>query len=175
MRIAIEISARILRPFFRTLNLSKDLGDLLARIWVAQVFFTSALSKVTDWNTTLVLFKYVYSTPFISPVVAAYLGTTAEFILPVILVLGLGGRLFVLLFFIYNIICVLSYHFLWTPVGSAGLDDHILWGLLLMMLMLHGMGRVSLDYFIHRKFGFLIHPSLGKNGPWINFKEKGRA
>ena len=165
-----EISARILRPFFYALELFSDVGDLVARIWIGHVFFISALSKLTDWNTTLVLFKYVYSTPMISPTIAAYLGTAAEIVFPILLVLGLGGRFFVFLFFIYNIVCVLSYHFLWTPVGSAGLDDHILWGLVLMLLMFHGLGRISLDYLIHRKFGFLIPPSFNKDGSLNGFK-----
>ncbi len=163
----IEISVRVLRPIVHLLNRFKDLGDLAARIWVAQVFFTSGMSKLADWDTTLVLFKYVYSTPLIPPAFAAYLGTGVELVFPVLLVLGLGGRFFLFCFLIYNIICVLSFHFLMTPMGSAGLDDHILWGLILMLLMFHGMGRFSLDYLIHKKWGHLIHSSYQKNGKII--------
>jgi putative oxidoreductase len=134
----------------------KHVADLLARLWVADVFLKSGLSKIQDWNTTIVLFKYVYSTPFLSPEFAAYIGTSAEFILPVFLVLGLGGRISILLFFIYNAMCALSFHFLWTPAGSEGLNDHIMWGLLLMLLMFHGSGNISLDYLIHKKYGHLL-------------------
>ena len=55
----IEISVRVLRPIIHLLNRLKDVGDLLARIWVAQVFFTSGMSKLADWDTTLVLLKSV--------------------------------------------------------------------------------------------------------------------
>jgi putative oxidoreductase len=152
----IMISANILRPIFHWLNTFKSVGDLIVRIFIAHVFFQSGLSKIQDWNTTMVLFKYVYSAPLMSPEVAAYIGTGAELILPVLLLLGLGGRIAILAFFIYNIVCVLSYHFLWTPAGNSGLEDHIMWGLLLMMLMFHGSGRFSLDHLIQKKFGHLI-------------------
>ncbi len=170
MKKHIEISSKLLSPLLHIFNRCRDLGDLVVRLWIAQVFFTSGLSKLTDWDTTLVLFKYVYSTPFMSPAFAAYLGTFVELLFPILLVLGLGGRLFIFMFLIYNVICVLSFHFLWTPSGDAGFDDHVLWGLLLMMLMFHGMGRFSLDYFIHKKWGHLTHRSSNKNAPWVQIK-----
>ena len=159
MKHHIVISSKIICPILRFLNRLKDVGDLVARLWIAKIFLDSGLSKLTDWGSTIVLFKYDYTVPFLSPTVAAYLGTGAEFVLPALLILGLGGRFFIFAFFVYNIICVISYHVLWTPTGSAGLADHITWGILLMMLMLHGSGRLSLDYFIHRKYGYLIHRS----------------
>lgn len=154
----ILISAKILRPIFILLDALKDVGDLVVRIWVAKIFFESGLSKIVDWGSTIVLFKYDYAVPVISPVLAAYLGTAAEFVLPVLLVLGLGGRFFVFIFFMYNIICVLSFNFLWTAAGVTGLEDHVNWGLLLMMLMFHGSGRISVDYLIHRVHGHLLKP-----------------
>ena len=65
---------------------------------------------------------------------AAYIGTFFELVLPVFLVLGLGGRILVFLIFMYNIMCVASYHFLWTVQGEVGLDQHITWGIILMLL-----------------------------------------
>ena len=99
------------------------------------------------------LFQSQYQVPFLSSSFAAYLGTGFELVLPVLLVLGLGGRFFIFIFFIYNIMCVVSYHFLWTPEGQAGLNDHITWGLLLLMLMCHGEGKIALDYLIEKKWG----------------------
>jgi putative oxidoreductase len=138
------------------LNL-RDLGELVVRWWIARIFFLSAMDKITSWDTTLVLFRYDYHVPFISFVTAAYIGTGLELILPIFLVLGLGGRLMLFVFFIYNIVCVISFHFLWTPAGTSGFDDHVNWGLLLLMLFLHGPGRYSLDYLIHKKFGYLFN------------------
>lgn len=158
MKHHIVISSQLLGKLLKIFDLLKDVGDLIVRFWLAKIFLLSALTKITDWGATIVLFKYVYTVPLISPVTAAYIGTFAEFFLPIVLILGLGGRLFVFIFFIYNIVCVLSFHFLWTPSGAAGLADHINWGLLLMMLMLHGCGRFSLDFLIHKHWGYFMIP-----------------
>lgn len=157
MRHHIIISARILRPILLLLNFLKDIGDLIARLWVSKVFLSSAISKVVSWGSTLVLFKYDYVVPLLSPNVAAYIGTAAEFILPIFLILGLGGRFWIFCFFLYNVVCVVSFHFLWTPAGVTGLTDHFNWGMLLMLLMFHGSGRISLDYWLHKHYGYLIY------------------
>jgi putative oxidoreductase len=152
----ITLSAKLLRPLIIFALNFRDLGDLIARFWVARVFFLSAIDKMSSWDTTLVLFRYDYHVPFISFVTAAYIGTGFEFLLPIFLVLGLGGRLTIFIFFIYNVICVISFNFLWTPAGSSGFDDHVMWGLLLLLLFFHGPGRYSIDYLIHKKFGYLL-------------------
>ena len=87
----IIIPARIIRPVLVLLDNLRNFGDLLVRFWLAKIFIQSGLSKISSWTTTIILFKYSYHVPLISPVAAAYMGTAAEFILPVFLVLGLGG------------------------------------------------------------------------------------
>ena len=81
--------------------------DLAIRIWVGMVFFQSGLTKIQSWDTTLSLFENEYSVPILPPNVAAYLGTANELILPVFLVLGLGGRLSAAALFVFNIIAVI--------------------------------------------------------------------
>lgn len=157
----IRIVSLIIRPFIRAFNALIPLGDLLARVWVAQIFFFSALVKIESWQATEMLFDHVYHVPLLPPYIAAILGTGAELILPVLLVLGLGGRFLIFIFFCYNAICAASYSFLWTSAGTAGLDQHIDWGLLLMLMMFHGSGKWSLDYLIHKLHGH--HLRLNKN------------
>ena len=157
----ITIPAKIIRPFLLTLDQLKSISSLLARAWVSYIFLSSAISKTTAWISTIILFKYDYHVPLISPLMAAYIGTGFEYLLSILLILGLGGRITIFAFFIYNIVCVLSFHFLWTPAGTAGFDDHLNWGLLLLLLMCYGSGKYSLDYLIHRKYGHLIY--FGKN------------
>jgi putative oxidoreductase len=156
MKHHLVIPTKMLAVFYRVLNFCKSIGDLVVRFWIAKIFIQSAMSKINDWDATIVLFKYVYTVPLLSPSVAAYLGTFAEFFLPIMLVLGLGGRLFIFMFFVYNVVCMISFNFLWTPAGASGLADHVNWGLLIMMVMLHGSGKISLDYLIHKRWGHLI-------------------
>ena len=47
---------------------------LLARAYIAQVFFLSGLTKLRDWDTTLLLFTEEYKVPLLSPGVAAVMG-----------------------------------------------------------------------------------------------------
>ena len=150
----IKIVAAIIRPFLKLLDFLTPLGDLAARFWVAKIFFVAGLTKIHGWSSTLMLFRYEYQVPFLPPDVAAYLGTGFELLLPIMLVIGLGGRISIFVFFVYNIIAVVSYHhFLFTPEGAAGLDQHINWGLLLALLMFHGSGKLSLDYWLRKRHG----------------------
>ena len=151
--------ATVLSPFIRSLNWLTPIGDLIVRLWVAQIFFASGLVKIQAWQSTQMLFEHVYRVPLLAPNLAAILGTGAELILPILLVIGLGGRFVILLFFLYNAICAISYPFLWTAAGSAGLSQHMNWGLLLMMLMFHGSGKISLDYWLHQRHGHHLIPN----------------
>lgn len=145
----VRYTAFLVRSFIAVFNFFAPLGDLVVRLFIATIFFEAGLVKLQSWDTTLSLFSYEYHVPFLSPYLAAVLGTAAELILPVLLVLGLGGRFCIFIFFLYNVIAVFSYPFLWTPEGAMGLREHINWGLLLMMLMLHGSGKWSLDHYLH--------------------------
>jgi len=114
---------------------------LLARCFVASVFFRSGLTKLNDWETTLALFVDEYHVPLLNPAVAAWLGTAAELALPVLLVLGLGGRFAAAGLFVLNIVAVLSL----AEIADAALQQHVFWGSVLAALLLWGPGRWSLD------------------------------
>jgi putative oxidoreductase len=122
--------------------------DLAIRIWLGMVFFQSGLTKIQSWDTTLSLFENEYAVLLLAPELAAYLGTATELIFPVLLVLGLGGRLSAAVLFVFNIIAVLSY----PDLGEVGIKDHQYWGLLLLIPLLHGPGKISIDHFIRRRF-----------------------
>ena len=126
----------------------KPLADMGLKLWVANVFFKSGLTKVESFDTTLMLFEDEYAVPLLSPVFAAYLGTIAELILPVMLVIGLGGRLVPLGLFLFNIVAAISY----PDLSSAGIQDHIIWGLMLLVLIANGSGWLSVDNIIKNKW-----------------------
>ncbi len=116
-------------------------AQLAARFYVGQVFFLSGLTKLRDWETTLALFNDEYRVPLLPPEVAAWAGTAGELALPVLLVLGLGGRFAALGLSLVNIVAVLSL----TDIAPAALQQHEFWGSLLLALLLWGPGRWSLD------------------------------
>lgn len=140
-RCAIALTERWLAP----------LVDLLARLYIAQVFFQAGRSKLDNWETTLFLFNEEYKVPVLPPELAAILGTSGELVFPVLLALGLGGRLGALGLFFVNIMAVASYyHVLSQPNFEAALTHHLLWGIILALLFVHGPGKLSADALICR-------------------------
>jgi putative oxidoreductase len=142
-------SAALIRAAQRGLDRLSPAIDRVVRIFVATVFFKSGLTKIANWSSTLSLFENVYAVPLLSPEAAAALGATVELAFPVLLVLGLGTRLSAFALFVFNIVAVISY----PDLGEVGLRDHQVWGLLLLVTLLHGPGALSLDHLIGRRFG----------------------
>ena len=133
-------------PVTRLLDALQPLAALLARLYVAQVFFLSGLTKLRDWGTTVALFTDEYKVPLLSPAVAAALGTAGELVLPVLLVLGLAGRFSALGLFVVNAVAVISL----SEIAPAAMQQHILWGTLLAALAIYGMGPWALDKWLKR-------------------------
>jgi len=131
----------------QTLDLAQPLAALLARLYVAQVFFLSGLTKIRDWETTVSLFTDEYKVPYLSPELAALLGTAGELVLPVLLVLGLMGRFAALGLFVVNAIAVISL----SEIAPAALQQHITWGVLLALLAIYGCGKWALDHWLIKR------------------------
>jgi putative oxidoreductase len=114
---------------------------LAARLYVGQAFFLSGLTKIRDWDTTLALFTDEYKVPLLSPAIAAVMGTAGELVLPVLLVLGLGGRFAALGLSVVNAVAVLSLQ----EIAPAALQQHVFWGSLLAGIAIFGPGAWSLE------------------------------
>lgn len=136
------------KPVIRGLEYVTPVIDLGIRLWVANVFWKSGLTKFQSFDSTIMLFQYEYEVPLLSPEVAAYLGTFTELFFPVLLVLGLGGRLAAGVLFVFNIIAVISY----PGLNSAGIEQHQIWGLMLLLTLLHGPGKISIDHYIRNRW-----------------------
>jgi putative oxidoreductase len=136
------------RPVSRTLSFLSPVADLALRLWVANVFFKSGLTKIQSMDSTLLLFTHEYQVPLLPPELAAYAGTFVELVFPVLLALGLGGRFAAFVLFVFNIVAVISY----PGLNPAGVEQHQVWGLMLLVTLLHGPGRLSLDGLICRRF-----------------------
>jgi putative oxidoreductase len=90
------------------LGLLEALFLLAARWYVAGVFFSAGLTKLRDWDTTILLFENEYSVPLLPPLWAAWGGTLGELLLPPLLLLGLLDRLPALGLLVVNVVAVLS-------------------------------------------------------------------
>ncbi|MFO1503485.1 MAG: DoxX family protein [Steroidobacteraceae bacterium] len=130
----------------RGLNLLQSPFALMVRWYVSWQFLKSGWLKLSDWTTTLDLFRSEYHVPVLPPAIAAVVGTFGELFFPVLIVLGIGGRLGALGLFAVNLMAVISYsHVLLSEGFEAALGQHVLWGFMLATLAVYGNGAFSLD------------------------------
>lgn len=156
------------QPFFQRGGLAlQPIILLLLRFYVASIFLKSGVQKISHWDSTVFLFEYEYHVPLLPATWAAVLGTAAELILPVLLLLGLFTRLTAVILSIFNGIAVLSYPVLlkgswglvtawgWLPIGlsfpSKGAEDHVVWGLMLLVIVAFSAGKLSVDHLFNKK------------------------
>jgi len=137
----------MLIPKIRQLNtllnqIPSDLTGLALRVFPAMVFFQSGRTKVeglfTIKDSTWYLFEHEYALPLIPPNLAAVMATTAEHVLPILLILGLMTRLSAL--GLLGMTAVIQ-----TFVYPGAWITHGLWASALLTLIAAGPGRLSLD------------------------------
>jgi putative oxidoreductase len=141
---------RLIRFYYTASHLPEYLVpvfDLGLRLYLADVFFKSGMTKIKSWDSTLYLFSDVYHVPLLPPDVAAYLATGAELGLSVLLVLGLFGRFAAFGLSILNVVAVISY----SELSEAGINQHISWGILLGVLLVMSRWQWSVDFLIEKR------------------------
>jgi len=114
----------------------QHLIPLLLRCWIAVIFFKSGLTKISNWDQTLFLFEYEYQVPLLSSNIAALLGTAAEIICPILIILGVFTRLTILPLFIMTAIIELF---------IISHSDHLYWLVMMLSVISFGAGKISLD------------------------------
>ena len=112
-------------------DLLQPLLLLLFRLWIANVFFKSGLTKIDDWDTTLLLFTEEYHVPLLPPALLA---------------LGLGARFAAAGLFILNAVAVISY----PGLTEATREFHYYWGMLIATVLAFGPGLLSVDAWLRR-------------------------
>ena len=136
----------------RALDRLQPLLLLATRGYVGWQFTKSGWLKYTSWDTTLGLFRDEYHVPLLPPDVAAVMGTCGELGFPILLYLGLFTRLGALGQFFVNGMAVISYRQVLLAEGyEAALGQHILWGYMLLVVMVFGGGKYSLDQWLERR------------------------
>ena len=115
---------RLARFYYAASHLPEYLAPLLdlgLRLFIADVFFKSGLTKIQNWDSTLYLFNEVYAVPLLPPEFAAYFATGAELGLSVLLALGLFGRFAAAGLSILNVVAVISY----AELSECGISHHL--------------------------------------------------
>ena len=138
--------------FAQGLDRLQSLLLLGTRCYVGWQFTKSGWLKFTSWETTLSLFRDEYHVPLLPPDLAAVLGTCGELGFPILLYLGLFARLGALGTLFVNVMAVISYRQVLLSEGfEAALGNHVLWGFMLLVVLVFGAGRFSLDAWLERR------------------------
>ena len=136
---------------------------LLGRFSIAAVFWKSGQTKVEglvldpiagEWQlgwprlaeSTIPLFQEEYALPLIPPEIAAYAATTAEHVLPLMLLAGLGTRFAALGLLVMTLTIQLF-------VYPAAYAVHGVWATVLLYLIARGPGRFSVDHWLSSRSG----------------------
>jgi putative oxidoreductase len=137
--------AKPIRSGIFTLNaVPYDVIALICRAATFSVFIRSGTQKLSDWSSTLMLFQNEYHTPVLPPDVAAYAATTLEIGCSSLILLGLLTRVSTLLLLGMTLTIQL---FIYPDAWPT----HIQWLAFMIVLVLRGPGRVSLDALIGPK------------------------
>jgi putative oxidoreductase len=118
-----------------------DVIAVICRAATFSVFIRSGTQKLSDWSATVALFQNEYHTPVLPPVVAAYTATTLELCCSSLILVGLLTRVSTLLLLgMTATIQIFIYPDAWPT--------HIQWLAFMIVLILRGPGRLSLDALI---------------------------
>lgn len=105
--------------------------------------FTLGLPRLSD--NAVFLFREEYKLPLLPPELGATLAALGEHILPILLLLGLATRLSALGLLGMTMVIQLFVY----PDAYA---THGTWAAVLLYLMVHGPGKVSLDAWLAKRF-----------------------
>jgi putative oxidoreductase len=68
--------------------------------------------------------------------------------MPVLLAAGLATRFGAAVLMVFNVVAVLSL----PELRAVDVQNHTLWGLMLLVTLFHGPGRLSIDHLIRQRF-----------------------
>jgi len=133
----------------------------LARFSIAAVFWKSGQTKieglaidivsgefVLGWphlsDSALFLFKEEYRLPLLPPEWAAMAAASAEHLFPILILIGLATRLSALALLVMTLTIQIF-------VYPSAYPVHGVWAAVLLFLMAHGAGRLSLDHWLAQR------------------------
>lgn len=120
-----------------------SLLQLMFRVAIAEVFWSSGMTKIASWQNTIVLFQNEYMVPLLPPEIAAVISATFELSCSSLIFVGLATRLATLpLLGMIFVIEVFVYPEYWAM--------HLMWASILLFLLTKGPGALSIDYYAKR-------------------------
>ncbi len=141
IQIARQVDT-LIQPLRKLANsFGSPLWDLAARFYLAYAFLKSGMVRFNDFlngtfDNQIFLFEFEHPVPGIPADIAAYMATSGELILPVLLALGLFSRFAAAGLLIMTAIIEFTY------LHST---HHVIWAILASSIFIKGPGTFSLD------------------------------
>jgi len=143
-------------------HLPNSLLAFVARFSIAAVFWKSGETKIQGFAVDIVsgefklgwprlsdsvvdLFKDEYHLPLIPPEIAATMAATAEHVFPILILFGLATRLSTLALLGMTLTIQIF-------VYPDAYPTHGTWAAVLLYLIVHGPGKLSIDHWIARRY-----------------------
>ena len=136
-------------PFWDFIGRAGCGATLAARLYMANIFWKSGVLKLDAaingrFDEIVTAFTYYHPIPGLPPELAAILGTGGEIALPIMLALGLLGRIGALGLLIMTLVIEFA-----VPADyGISHPQHYWWMIMLAVPLFHGMGRASVDYWL---------------------------
>lgn len=155
--------ASLLKGLYQLMcHLPNTVLAFIARFSIAAVFWQSGQAKIEGFAIDIVsgtfspgmpklsdnavfLFKEEYKLPLLSPEIGAWMAAFGEHLFPILILLGLATRLSALALLGMTMVIQLF-------VYPDAYPTHGTWAAVLLYLMAHGPGKLSIDAWIARRF-----------------------
>lgn len=123
---------------------------LFLRIVIFLTFWRAGMTKLADWDNTLLLFEYEYMVPILPVAVAAFLGTFFELVMSALILVGAFTRLAAIPLLAMSLVIQFV-----LGARAAAYDnfEHFFWMAILCYLIARGAGALSLDHLAAKRFG----------------------
>lgn len=121
------------------------------RLWMGYLFFSAGMSKLDnylkgEWSTTVYIFQDIYPLPGVSAEIVAPLWTAVELSFPVLLVLGIIGRVSASMLLVLTLLMEVGMRV--ADTEHEIMDTNVMGALLLAVIIVRGSGTLSFDYAI---------------------------
>ena len=127
----------------------QSLSLLFLRLILAYGFYEPAKGKWSDMNAVAEWFGTL-GIPF--PTLQAYAAASTETLGVLLLTLGLATRLITIPLMVVMIVAIVTVHLHnGFSCGNNGFEIPVYYMLMLFVLLTHGAGRFSVDYFLNKK------------------------
>lgn len=133
-----------------TLERYKDIPTLLIRLTLAYGFFGPAMIKLKNTESIIEWFESI-SLPF--PIINAYLATYTETVGFIFLALGFATRLISIPLMVVMFVAIKTVHLSnGFEASNNGFEIPLYYLIMLLILLIYGPRKYSLDYYISKKF-----------------------